>query len=281
MSAEHVQAAPAPALRDAVVRLAGYAERARGPVRFIEMPCTFVPVILDLGDGWSVGDARRPDAPLDRFGPFVAGLTDFPVAVGHEGRGHCLQVDLRPRAARRLLGVPMHELANRTVALDDVLGAGARELVARIAETQGWPARFALVEDAIAARLAGAPPLRREVGWALGRIAAGARPARVGDVARELGWSHRRLIARFRDEVGLPPKRVARIARFERVQAALAADPAADLAGVAARCGYADQAHLSREVGELAGMTPSRLRARAATDVHAVNSVQDLVCEAA
>ena len=38
MSAEHVQAAPAPALRDAVVRLAGYRDRAPGPVRFTEMP---------------------------------------------------------------------------------------------------------------------------------------------------------------------------------------------------------------------------------------------------
>lgn len=281
MSPEHVQVAPAPALRDAIVRLAGYRDRAPGPVRFTEMPCTYVPVILDLADGWSVGDARRPGDPLERFGPFVAGLADFPVAVEHPGRAHCLQVDLRPRAARRLLGVPMHDLANRTVALDDVLGAGARELVARVADTEGWPARFVLVQDAIAARLADAPPLRREVGWALGRVAAGARPARVGDVAQELGWSHRRLIARFRDEVGLPPKLVARIARFERVHAALAADPAADLAGVAARCGYADQAHLSRDVGELAGMTPSRLRARAAAADVPVNSVQDPVGVAA
>ncbi|MGE0025758.1 MAG: helix-turn-helix domain-containing protein [Thermoleophilia bacterium] len=281
MSAEHVQAAPAPALRDAIVRLTGYRDRAPAPVRFTEMPCTFVPVILDLGDGWSIGDARRPDGPLDRFGPFVAGLTDFPVAVEHPGRAHCLQVDLRPRAARRLLGVPMHELANRTVALDDVLGAGARDLVARVAETEGWAARFALVQDAIATRLGAAAPLRSEVGWALGRVAGAARPAQVGDVARELGWSHRRLIAAFRDEVGLPPKRVARIARFERARAVLAADPSADLAGVAARCGYADQAHLSREVRELAATTPARLRAEAASDVHAVNSVHDPAGEAA
>jgi len=100
-------------------------------------------------------------------------------------------------------------------------------------------------------------------------------------VARELGWSHRRLIARFRDEVGLPPKFVARIARFERAREALAADPASGLADVAARCGYADQAHLTREVGELAGMTPARLRAMAPADVHAVNSVQDRLREAA
>ena len=112
----------------------------------------------------------------------------------------------------------MSELANRTVALDDVLGAAADELVERIDDTEGWPARFALVEGAIAARLADAPPLRREVGGALGQVAAGPG-RRVGDVAPELGWSHRRLIARFRDDVGLPPKRVARIARFERLRA--------------------------------------------------------------
>ncbi len=281
MSAELVRAAPAPALRGDVLRLTGFADRAPAPVRFTELPGTFVPLILDLGEGWSVGDARRPDVPLVRFGPFVAGLTGVPVAVEHPGTAQCLQVDLHPRAARRLLGVPMHELADRTVALDDVLGADARELVERIADAEGWPARVGLVQEAIAARLAGAPPLGGEGGWALGRIAAAPRPARVGDVARELGWSHRRLIARFRDEVGLPPKLVARIARFERAREALAADPDCGLAAVAARCGYADQAHLTREVGELAGTTPARLRAMASADAHAVNSVQDRLREAA
>ena len=189
MSFELVQAAPAPALRGVVVRLAGYTDRAAAPVRFTEMPCTFVPLILDLGEGWSVGDARAPDVPLERFGPFVAGLTGFPVAVEHPGTAHCLQVDLHPRAARRLLGVPMHELADRTVALDDVLGPGARELVARVAEIDGWPARFALVQETIAARLADAPPLRREVGWALGRRGGAGRP---GGSARRRGARPRR-----------------------------------------------------------------------------------------
>lgn len=249
------------------MRLTGHTDRAAAPVRFTEMPVTFVPVILDLGDGWSIGDPRRPDVAVERFGPFVAGLCDGPVTVGHDGSAHCLQVDLHPRGARRLLGVPMRELSGRAVALDDVLGAAGGELVDRVAATRGWPARFSLVQRAIARRLADAPPLRPEVGWALYRIACD-RPARVGDVAAELGWSHRRLIARFRDEVGLPPKRFARIARFERVVAMLAAEPAAGLAAVAARCGYADQAHMSREVARLGGTTPAALRAPAVNFVH-------------
>jgi AraC-like DNA-binding protein len=84
-----------------------------------------------------------------------------------------------------------------------------------------------------------------------------------------LGWSHRLLIARYRDVVGLPPKLVARIVRFERLTALLAADGAADWAGAATACGYFDQAHLAREVRELADFTPTELRAQI------VNSVQD------
>ena len=91
----------------------------------------------------------------------------------------------------------------------------------------------------------------------------------IGDHADELGWSHRRLIARYRDTVGLPPKLVARIVRFERLTARIATNPAIDWATAATACGYFDQAHLAREVRELAGITPTELRATT------VNSVQD------
>ena len=84
---------------------------------FRELPCTYVPVIIDLDAGWSIADGRRPERPPERLGSFVAGLTDGPVIVSHAGTARCLQVDLAPLAARRLLGVPMSELANRSVDL--------------------------------------------------------------------------------------------------------------------------------------------------------------------
>jgi hypothetical protein len=57
MTSELVRAAPAPALRDVIVRLTGHTDRTGAPVRFTELPVTFVPVMLDLGDGWWIGDA--------------------------------------------------------------------------------------------------------------------------------------------------------------------------------------------------------------------------------
>jgi AraC-like DNA-binding protein len=269
VSVEFVRGAPHPALAGAVVRYTGFAERAAGPVRFRELPCTYVPVIIDLDVGWSVADARRPERSPERLGSFVAGLTDGPVLVEHGGSARCLQVDLAPLAARRLLGLPMSELANRSVALEDVLGRPAGELVERVAAAPSWADGFALVDRALMARLEEAPPADPGVAWSLGRLAGSGGATPIGELVRELGWSHRRLIARFRDAVGLPPKLVARIVRFERLGGILAAEAGVDMARAAAECGFFDQAHLAREVRDLAGVTPTELRAAGG------NSVQD------
>jgi uncharacterized glyoxalase superfamily protein PhnB/AraC-like DNA-binding protein len=261
VSVELVTGAPHPDLAGAVVRYTGYAERAPEPVRFRELPCTHVPVIIDLDAGWTIADCRHPDRPPERLSSFVAGLTDGPVIVTHGGSARCLQVDLAPLAARRLLGVPMSELANRSVALEDVLGRRAGELAERVGEAPSWAEGYALVEGALRARLAEAPPADPGVAWSLGHLVGSGGGAPIRGLASELGWSHRRLIARFRDAVGMPPKRVARILRFERLTALIRADPALDWARAAAECGFADQAHLVREVRDLAGVTPTQLRA--------------------
>lgn len=260
MSSELVVRAPGPHLAGVVIGYTGFAESAPGPVGFRELPCTYVPLIIDLGEGWSVGDPHHPARPPERLRSFVAGLTDGPVGVEHPGTARCLQVDLTPLGARRLLGMPMSEIANRSVALEDVLGPSAGHLAERLDAAPGWDARIALVEQVVAARLARSGAADPGAAWALGRLSASGGRVPIGDLARELGWSHRRLIARFRAEVGLPPKTVARIVRFERLRALLGAEPGIGLARAAAGCGFSDQAHLAREVRDLAGITPSALR---------------------
>lgn len=258
---------PHPSLRGAALRYTGYEARTAGPVTFRELPCTFVPIIIDLDAGWSVAH-RQHSVPL-RLGSFIAGVTDGPVLVRHDGSARCLQVDLTALGARQLLGMPMCELANESVPIDDVLGRFGRDLVQRVGEAPDWPTRFALIDHALRTRLAHAAPVDQGVAWSLGRIVASGGAAVIGNIADELGWSHRRLIARYRDTVGLPPKLVARIVRFERLTAQVGTDPDIEWASAASSCGYFDQAHLAREVRELAGITPTELRAQT------VNFVQD------
>jgi AraC-like DNA-binding protein len=79
----------------------------------------------------------------------------------------------------------------------------------------------------------------------------------IGDLVERSGWSHRHLSTRFRVQVGLPPKTLAGIVRFERAAADLGRS---SLAAVAAAHGYADQSHLTRDVVRFAGETPTVLR---------------------
>jgi transcriptional regulator GlxA family with amidase domain len=79
-------------------------------------------------------------------------------------------------------------------------------------------------------------------------------------VADATAVSTRRLRELFVREVGVSPKRLARILRFRAALERLAAAPAVDLTQLALECGYYDQAHLDRDFRELASMTPSEYR---------------------
>jgi len=85
----------------------------------------------------------------------------------------------------------------------------------------------------------------------------------VAELAAETGWSPRYLNSVFRAETGLAPKAAARVVRFDRARhriarAAATAAPGTTLAGLAADCGYYDQAHLARDFRSLAGCPPTQ-----------------------
>jgi AraC-like DNA-binding protein len=244
-----VTAAPGPAARGAVHRYIGYTE-AGAPVRRREVATGVVTVILSFGPR-----IRCDGVPHESF---VAGLSDVPVTTEHDGEQAGIELNLDPLAARRVLGVPLRELTNEVVALEDVLAAPT--LLEELAEAPGWPERFARLDAEIARRLDGAPAPHPGVRAACARLTASGGTLPVGRLAAELGWSRRHLGARFLDEVGVAPKTYARLVRFERA-AALLARPEPDLAGVALSCGYYDQAHFNREFRALAGVAPGRFRA--------------------
>jgi AraC-like DNA-binding protein len=110
---------------------------------------------------------------------------------------------------------------------------------------------------ALAGRLGDAPTLSPEVVWVWGMLRF--KPsAQVAVLAAEVGWSRTRLASRFSEQVGISPKRFARVIRFEEARR-LVAEGSSSLAEIATRAGYYDQAHLCRDVSALAGCTPAKL----------------------
>jgi AraC-like DNA-binding protein len=240
-----------------VLGYVGYREDSPGPFRRVEMPSGEVHLII------SFGPRIRAPEPVRSF---VAAPDPEHAVTEHDGEQHGVEVQLTPLGTRRLLGIPMHELAGRVIALEDVLGREARELEERLAGAPGWPARFALLDAAIARRLDAAAPLHASVEGAWRRLADTHGTVPVEALARDAGLSRRRMLDRFRDHVGLGPKVFARILRFRRAATLLERADGPSLCEVALMCGYFDQAHLNRDFRAFAGCTPTELVARRLPD---------------
>ena len=257
-----VNADPAPALRGLVSRYCGYVEDAPLPRRRVEVPSSQTTIILSLGPTIDVAYPQRGAAPL-RLGCFVAPLHDTWAQTSFTGRQEGIEVNVSPLALHMLLRVPMHEITNGVVDLEDLLGREAGLLVERLAGLPRWEPRFALLDEVLSARLSEARVvLSPSIAWAHGRLRAAAGAVPVAALAQELGCSRRHLVAGFREQVGMPPKRLARILRFERVVSLLDRSGGEGFGDIAAACGYYDQPHLNRDFRQFAGASPGEWLAR-------------------
>nr|WP_055567863.1 helix-turn-helix domain-containing protein [Streptomyces atriruber] len=168
----------------------------------------------------------------------------------------CVQVRLSPVVAGTILGVSPADLTGAMVSLEDLWGRAASRIREQLGGIPSWEERFAFMEALLLARRREArTPVDPAVIWAWNRIVDSKGLVRVDRLADDLGWSRKRLWSRFQSAMGIPPKRAARLARFDHAVHRLVAGTGA--ADVAAAGGYCDQSHLHRDVMAFAGATPA------------------------
>lgn len=251
-----VKMPPHPALAGLVREIVLYREASATPLRQTETASFVVPLLIGFAEPFQIALGRQPTCD-DRVHSFASGLCLKPAQITSAGGCSCLEITLTPLGARRLFAMPMHALAERVVPLDDLGDAGLVALRERLGEESHWLQRLAIAEAFLLGRLRETAPPSPTVEWAFGRILARGGDMRMDRLAEGIGWSRKHLAARFREDVGLPPKAVARIARFCHAQSLARKSAAIGWADIAAACGYADQAHLVREFQALAAAAPS------------------------
>jgi AraC-like DNA-binding protein len=237
-----IRAAPSRPLHGLVTSYHGFEERTAAPMRRREGPGRDVLIMVSFGEEWSIDGVRLES--------FAAGLHERQVTTEHGGHAFGLQVALVPLAARALLG-PLDELAGHAVPLE------APELVDRLYDAATWEARFRLLDEVLLRRLADAPPPDAAVAWAWRRLVETDGRIPIAALTDELGWSRKRIAARFREHVGLTPKRAARLLRFERARELAEQAASADWTRIALAAGYYDQSHLINDFRAVTGRTPA------------------------
>lgn len=241
-----------PGLAGLVTSMVGFDLRLHRDASHFGEPGTSATLLIALDDPFDVGWAGESSSG---YSTLVAGLHTRPSIVRTHGRQYGLQLALTPLGVRALLSVPMSEITCQLVTLDHVSGAFLSGLQERL-RVEDWDDRLRLVEEVLLRRAADAstdpwPEVVEawRILWATGG------QVRVDDVARHVGWSRRYLTTRFTEEMGLGPKQAARLHRYTRSRRLV--ERGAPPVDVAARCGFSDQAHLSREWKQLGGQSPS------------------------
>ncbi len=189
---------------------------------------------------------------------FVSGLHERPTTF------ECLEPSTRVVAARltplgawRLLGgMPLTNVAGRVQSLESAFEPRSHlaETREQMLDAPDLGRALDLFEAWVVSRLREAPGPHPALPPALRLLVGG--DFRTSELARACGLSSRRLRELFTHEIGLPPKRLARIGRFRRALERIARGSAGDLAGIALDCGYYDQPHLNREFRTLTGLSP-------------------------
>lgn len=170
-----------------------------------------------------------------------------------------VRVRLHPGRARRVLGLPLHELADQIVPLESVWNSSGKFLCEQLVEA-GPDRAVPLLEEALSRFIR---RQKADPGHLVSRVvqAMDADPcAPVNEHARSMGLSNRQLRHLFRVELGIGPKHYARIARLLRL---LSAAPArTTLADLALDAGFYDQAHMIADFHDLLNATPTAFLAR-------------------
>jgi AraC-like DNA-binding protein len=220
------------------------------------LSCLWVSVIPP--DGGQTVSQVYPDGCIDLIwqsghGAYLAGPDTGPAPAELPAGTIVVGARFRPGAGGPAIGLPLSELRDQRVDLADSLPALARQLPADLP-----PATALNLVTGLAAELVSAGPPDPLVLQGTRLLARG--DTSVTRISSELAVSERQLRRRFDAAVGYGPKMLHRVLRFRRALADLpAAAHDGDLARLAIQAGFADQAHLTREMTSMTGLPPAAL----------------------
>jgi AraC-like DNA-binding protein len=222
------------------------------------LPDGGVELIIDLTTSpkrWHPADEGARPRYVE--GTWISGQHSRPIAIEAAQQSCMIGARFRPGGAYAVLAQPLCALNDGVVEMDLLWGRAVHELREQLFDARSIDERFARLDRALVTRAAGRNGHDRSLAAAVSRLAHSPEPVSIRDLAAGIGISQRRLVRLFDERVGLKPKMLARVFRFQRVLRRLQYEPFPGWSTIAADAGYFDQAHFVREFQQLAGMRPT------------------------
>ncbi len=190
-------------------------------------------------------------------GTLVCGPHSNCFVIDTDQQQSVIGIHFKPGGAFPFFKMPASELHNLHVSLEDLWGHQAGLLRERLLEAQAPQKKLQVLEECLLAQAFRPLERHRAVDFALGLFRNIHTAPAMADLADEVGISSRRFIQLFSNEVGLTPKLFARVRRFQQVLLNIRTGAEFSWVGMAASCGYFDQAHFIHDFKEFSGINPT------------------------
>jgi AraC-like DNA-binding protein len=253
---EYVSRVPRPPL-DGLIDDLYYLEGAPPYARLTLPPAPSALLIVNLGApfriraGTDIETAEYADGCVVTT-PTRAWEFSYPLRTRSVG------VHFKPWGLAPFLPMPAAELCDRPVTVEQAWGRPAiAELRDWLATADGPHEMLTLLEEELTRRLCETAGLGL-VRHTSGVIAATSGSMAIGDLSVAAGVSSTHLTQRFKELIGVTPKRLARAYRFTATVFSINPAGPIDWGDLAGRAGYFDQAHFGHEFREFTGLTPTR-----------------------
>lgn len=228
------------------------------PTKERHLPDGSMALIINLRDDLiRIYDQQHPDQFQSYRGCIISGARSTFTSIDPTSQAAMLGIVFKPGGAGPFFAVPLADLHNQVIALEMVWGAQAQRLREQLLAAATPEHRFAILEQALLARLTPARISHPAVSFALQEFQQVPHLPTIAAVAERIGLSQTRFIQVFRDAVGLTPKQFCRVLRFQQVLRLLESDAPVKWAELSLSCGYFDQAHFIHDFQAFAGLTPS------------------------
>ncbi len=223
------------------------------------LPDGAIEVVIDFEDS-----AKRlyDRDDQERFQSFrrawISGQQKDFLVIESAQNSHMIGIRFRPGGAYPFFPFPLSELNGSVIELDLVWGRLASRLRDRLLETPGVSRKFEVLERFLLTQALLVLEIDRTLEFSLRQLRHAPESLSIRQLSEQIGISQKHLIHKFRRQVGLRPKLLSRIFKFQKVLASIEAERPLVWADLAMDCGYYDQSHFIREFQSFSGMNPTR-----------------------
>jgi AraC-like DNA-binding protein len=187
------------------------------------------------------------------------GMADEPFVVSTNARrSGTLILQLTPQGACRFAPFPLHETNNNIFSFTDVYSIAGLRLEEQIVNSPKPMQKALLLQEFLVKRLTATGPKQQLIDFTISAITNTKGLVTVKKLEKQTGYSKRYLDMLFKEHVGLSPKTLSSVTRFQYFYELWAKNPSPGFYRNEVFRFYYDQAHFIREFKRFSGYTPQQ-----------------------